>query len=31
MMDPPREESAPAVAECIQAGMKPVMITEIIK
>ncbi len=27
MMDPPRVESAPAVASCIQAGIKPVMIT----
>lgn len=27
MMDPPREESAAAVAECIQAGIKPIMIT----
>ena len=27
MMDPPREESAAAVAECIRAGLKPVMIT----
>lgn len=27
MMDPPREESAKAVAECIQAGIKPIMIT----
>ncbi|MDR1700302.1 MAG: HAD-IC family P-type ATPase, partial [Lachnoclostridium sp.] len=27
MMDPPRLESAPAVAECKSAGMRPVMIT----
>ncbi len=27
MMDPPREESQAAVAECIEAGIRPVMIT----
>lgn len=27
MMDPPREESAQAVSECIRAGIKPIMIT----
>lgn len=27
MMDPPREESAMAVKECIEAGIKPIMIT----
>lgn len=27
MMDPPREESAPAVSACISAGIRPIMIT----
>lgn len=27
MVDPPREESAAAVAECIEAGIRPIMIT----
>ncbi|MCY6958086.1 cation-translocating P-type ATPase [Clostridium brassicae] len=27
MMDPPREESAKAIADCISAGIKPIMIT----
>lgn len=27
MMDPPREESAQAVADCISAGIRPIMIT----
>ncbi|MCT8978812.1 cation-translocating P-type ATPase [Clostridium sp. CX1] len=27
MMDPPREESAKAVSDCIQSGIRPVMIT----
>lgn len=27
MMDPPRDESAPAVADCKRAGMRPIMIT----
>ena len=31
MMDPPREESKAAVEDCIRAGVKPIMIAEIIK
>lgn len=27
MMDPPREESQVAVAECLNAGIRPIMIT----
>ena len=31
MMDPPREESKAAVADCIRAGIKPIMLRETIK